>query len=531
MNDMSGAPVAQLAQVNAHQLKAWLRDGDEIAVLDVREHGQYGERHLFFGVTAPYSRLELDVRRLVPRLATRLVVYDEGDGCDVAGRAALRLAELGYGCVHVLEGGALGWQKAGYQLFAGVNVPSKTFGELAEQVFHTPRITAGELSSRIARGDRLAVLDGRPVSEYRKMSIPTAICCPNGELALRVGQIVDDPGTPIVINCAGRTRSIIGAQNLIDMQIANPVFALENGTQGWYLADLALDHGADRLYPPAPAESELPHLRKRAQAFAQAWQVSFITAEDLARMQADDRSSTYLCDVRTPEEFRAGTLPGAQSAPGGQLVQATDQYVATRHGQIIVFDGEGVRALVIAARLRQMGWNAMVLQEGMAAALAQVMPSDPVLPELAMVSAPELARLGGQVKLIDVRTSSAYREGHLAGSIWAIRPRLSRLNVGAAERVVLIASEKGVAQLVAGELMAAGVQDIRLHLAVPEEWTACGLEIKATPDSPPDAECIDFLFFVHDRHSGNKAAALQYLAWETNLLAQIDADERASYRI
>ncbi len=122
-------------------LQQWLFDGQEIALFDVREHGQYGEAHLFHGVTLPYSRLELDIRRLAPNPAVRLVIYDQS-GSDVAPRAALRLAALGYGNVHILQGGAQGWRESGRQLFAGVHVPSKAFGELVEQVSHTPHVTA-----------------------------------------------------------------------------------------------------------------------------------------------------------------------------------------------------------------------------------------------------------------------------------------------------------------------------------------------------------------------------------------------------
>ena len=69
-------------------LKAALHDGGELAVLDVREHGQYGESHLFHATPLPYSRLELEIRRLVPRFGVRLVVCDD-DGRDggVARRA------------------------------------------------------------------------------------------------------------------------------------------------------------------------------------------------------------------------------------------------------------------------------------------------------------------------------------------------------------------------------------------------------------------------------------------------------------
>ena len=102
-----------------------------------------------------------------------------------------------------------------------------------------------------AADEDFVIVDGRPFAEYRKMNIPGGICCPNGELVLRIRDIAPDPKTKIVVNCAGRTRSIIGAQTLIDFGIPNPVFALENGTQGWFLAGLALERGASRRYADA----------------------------------------------------------------------------------------------------------------------------------------------------------------------------------------------------------------------------------------------------------------------------------------
>ena len=80
--------------VDAPTLKAWLSDGREIALLDVREHGQYGMGHLFFAVPLPYSRFELGLPGLAPNRSVRLVLCDGGDG--VAARAAARAAALGY---------------------------------------------------------------------------------------------------------------------------------------------------------------------------------------------------------------------------------------------------------------------------------------------------------------------------------------------------------------------------------------------------------------------------------------------------
>ena len=246
-----------MQRITPATLKTWLHDGAEIALLDTREHGEYGQAHPFHAIPLPYSRMELDIHRLVPRMATRIVLFDDG-ASGVAERAGARLAALGYTALHILDGGTAAWRAAGNTLFAGVNVPSKTFGEMVEETYHTPHIGAAELAARQARGDNLVVLDGRPIDEYRKMTIPGSICCPNGELALRIAAIAPDPATTIVVNCAGRTRSIIGAQTLRHFGVPNPVRALENGIRirVWETSQMSL-----RIDSPEDVPVALTQLR------------------------------------------------------------------------------------------------------------------------------------------------------------------------------------------------------------------------------------------------------------------------------
>src|SRR5579862_2457114 len=108
-------------RIDVATVRAWLADGGEIAFIDVREEGQHGAGHPLLAVILPYSRLELDIARLVPRRACRIVLADDGDG--VAARAARRLGGLGYSAVHVLEGGVAAWSDAGFPLFPSTNVP------------------------------------------------------------------------------------------------------------------------------------------------------------------------------------------------------------------------------------------------------------------------------------------------------------------------------------------------------------------------------------------------------------------------
>ncbi len=525
-------------KIDARTLKGWLSDGAELALLDVREAGQFAEGHLFFAVPLPYSRLELDMERLAPNPRVRMVLCDGGDG--IAERAGRRAEALGYSNVHVLEGGAPAWKAAGYTLFEGVNVPSKTFGELIEIERHTPRISAQELDAMRKRGDDFVLVDGRTWAEYTRFNIPGGICCPNGELALRISRLAPDPKTTIVVNCAGRTRSIIGAQTLIDFGVPNRTVALENGTQGWWLAGLQVERGANRRWPEASYDrTELEPLRARAARHAAKHGVQPATVETVARWLADEGRTTYLLDVRTHEEFAAGTRAGFVHAPGGQLVQATDQWVGVKGARIVVMDDEQVRAPMTAAWLRQLGHQAFVLEPGRGAANEVPLErktasrAQSALPKLDGVSAKELAGLleASAARVIDLRASGDYRAGHIPGAIWSTRPRIADGVRREASTIVLVADELDVARVAALDLREAGAGDVRVLEGGIAAWRTGGGKLEATPDRPADAERIDFVFHTLGRNEGNLDAARAYLAWETNLVNQLDAQERSVFRL
>jgi rhodanese-related sulfurtransferase len=524
-------------------LKQWLHDGQEVAVLDVREHGQYGEEHLFYIVSVPYSKLEIEVDRLVPRKNVRMVLVGDEDG-TLSRKALQRLHTLGYQNVHILDGGMSAWKKAGYEVFAGVNLPSKAFGELAEHAFNTPRITALELDKKIAAKENMVILDGRPFAEYKKMSIPTAVCCPNGELALRIDEIAPDPETTIVINCAGRTRSIIGAQTLINLGVPNKVLALENGTQGWYLQDLVLDHGQTRKYPEQINAAGMELRQSRATTLAKKHHVQFVDRTTVQAWLKDQDRTTFLCDVRTPEEYAKGTVPGAQHTPGGQLVQATDQYVGVKGARLVLIDQEGVRAPAMASWLAMLGWEVAVWVDAFSQATTNAQDSKnnegtqrirahASNENITQTGSAQIAALmsGGAI-MIDLRPSMKFREAHILGAVWSIRPNLSALTPLLKDQsILLLAEDIETAQLASIDLSEIGVKHTYVNIDSPSIWKEAKLPLASTPNNPPDDQCIDYLFFVHDRHDGNKAAARQYLAWEMNLLAQIDDQEKNTYKL
>jgi rhodanese-related sulfurtransferase len=224
---------------------------------------------------------------------------------------------MGYRNLAVMAGGARGWAAASYELFTGVNVPSKAFGELVEHRCETPHIAAAELKRRLDAGEEVLIVDSRPIGEFRNMSIPGAFDCPGAELVYRVPDRVPSPDTLVVVNCAGRTRSIIGAQSLRNAGLPNRVMALENGTMGWELAGLDLARGRDDALPP-PSPEGLERARALADKVAERFAIRRIDDAALGRFTAEaERRTLYLFDVRSPEEYVAGHLAGARSAPGG----------------------------------------------------------------------------------------------------------------------------------------------------------------------------------------------------------------------
>jgi rhodanese-related sulfurtransferase len=515
-------------------LKARYQNGEgEIALLDVREAGEYGMGKAFHAVNLPYSRFEAGLGSLVPNHRVTLVLMDSEDEGRARHCAELAVA-LGYAGPCWVQGGLEGWKAAGYTAFAGVNVVSKAFGELVHETFHTPGISPETLAAWQAGNEPVIVLDGRPLDEYRKMNIPGSRCCPNGELVRRLPAILrGDSRTPVVINCAGRTRSIIGAQTLRWLGVENPVYALENGTQGWRLAGFDLEHQAQRDMPEEAPSA--PEWREAAGSLAARHGASEIDAEMLNAWLADGSSTTYVFDVRTLEEYRRHHLAGAVHAPGGQLIQATDHWVGVYRARIVLVDDDESRAPVIAAWLVLMGARVAWLRggdtewplvEGLAERGARFAFDTPDLVPATLDEA-----LSPDVLCLDARQSMQYRQAHLPNAHWVNRSLLDRqlANVSREQPLVLVANSVGVAACLVNSLEALGFPRPRWLAAEFDAWRRDGVPLEATPDQPADEDCIDFLFFVHDRHDGNLESARRYLEWETGLLDQLDEEERGTY--
>jgi rhodanese-related sulfurtransferase len=343
---------------------------DEIALLDLRHEAAYATGHPLFAANMAADRIELEAGMRLPRKDVPIVVYDAGEG--LVAEAADRLVALGYTDVRQLEGGLQAWRMAGYELFRDVNSYAKAFGELVESRRHTPSLPADDVAAMIASEANIAILDVRRFDEYATMNIPGSISVPGAELVLRAGGIAPDPETTIIVNCAGRTRSIIGTQSLINAGVANKVLALRNGTIGWVLARQHLEHGADRRSGIGLFEGAKSNARDVAYRAG----VRHVSPEDAMALQAQAHRTLYRFDVRASEDYAAGHIPGFRHYPGGQLVQEIDMAAPVRGARILLTDDMGVRADMTASWLAQMGWETYVLDGGYDGALELTPPAD-----------------------------------------------------------------------------------------------------------------------------------------------------------
>ena len=508
-----------------------LTDGGEIALLDVREEGVFAKRHILRACPMALSRLEIMVAKLAPRRGCRVVLCDAGDG--LAERAAGRLAGFGYGEVAVLAGGVEAWVQAGFEVYAGVNVPSKAFGEFVEVTYGTPRISAAELDARRAAGDDLVILDSRPFPEFRTMSIPGGLDCPGAELAYRVHDAVSSAATTVVVNCAGRTRSIIGAQSLINAGVANPVVALENGTMGWHLAGLELARGAEQRAPEVSADG-LEISREAAARVAARFGVKTIDAATLARFKAEsDQRSLFVFDVRNPEEYAAGHRAGARLAAGGQLVQATDQYVGTAGARVVLVDDTGVRATMTASWLIQLGWrDTYVLAGGLGDAPLVTGPEPDEVLGLEAIDVEEVSPdaleamlAAGSATVVDLETSLRYRDGHIPGAWFAVRARFadSLARVPVAGTLVLTSPDGLLARLAAPDSAALTDAPVKLLAGGTEAWRAAGLPLETGHTNMAD-EPDDIFYRPYEDSRSVEQAMNDYLVWEVGLVEQIARD-------
>ncbi len=320
------------------------------------------------------------------------------------------------------------------------------------------------------------------------------------------------------------------------MRLPNPVVALENGTMGWTLAGLELERGAARWAPPisAKARALAAGVAKRVAAEDG---VPFVAPDELRALQARrERESLYVLDVRTADEYAAGHVPGAVWAPGGQAVQATDEYVAVRAASIVLVCDGFVRSVMTAAWLRRMGFPRVAALAGGVPAWEQaggtLERGRPAAAPAgwegtrARVTSVKPGDLGGAL-VLDVDQSDAYARRHVPGAAWLCRSRLELLIAGVApdpRQPIVVTCGDGVAStLAAATLARLGYGAARVLEGGTRAWAEAGLPLERgltrLLDEPDDV--------VPKAYDRGRDAMVKYLRWEEAL----DQEGRSAHKL
>ncbi|MXY46648.1 MAG: rhodanese-related sulfurtransferase [Chloroflexi bacterium] len=536
--------------ISPQSLDALLKGSNPFALIDVRETGEYNNAHIPGASLITRRDLEAQIADAVPHTATPTVLCD--DDSRRATLSADTLGRLGYSDVSVLDGGINRWVTLEYPTEWGVNVPSKDFGEKVEVVHHVPEIDAVELRERIERGDELVILDTRTPEEYRRLCIPGGRSVPGAELALRITDItkyLSDDAT-VVINCAGRTRSIIGTRVLQRMGMPN-VVGLKNGTAGWSLAGYSLESGADRLELPDLSEEGIAAAEAYADRLAEEDGVQYIAAEELqALMARRDEETVYLVDVRTEGEYADGHIPGFRWFAGGQAVQRSDEVAVVKNCPIVFCCDGRARAAITASWYRQMGHEHVYavhggtgewqraghsLERGHSQAkplgwndaqdkVRMLSPSDvPAAPDASITlvgtsgGPSTYIRKASEATIIFVGTSQQFAEGHIPGACWVPRgwleAQIADFAPDKAAPVVVTCADGIASTFAAATLADGGYTDVAVLEGGMRAWRQAGIGVEqglsGVMSTPADV--------VPAGTDRGYADMMNYLRWEEEL--------------
>jgi rhodanese-related sulfurtransferase len=513
--------------ISSEELAQLMASEQLYAVFDVRERGEFNECQIPNTTSLPRSQIEFRIGELVPDTNIPVIVYDEGGAR--APLAAATLLKLGYEQISILEGGLSRWQGEGRPTVSGVNVPSKAFGERVHHERNIPDLRPEELKDLQDRANDLIVLDVRTPEEYGRFCIPGAVNVPGGDLILWAEEL-RQRDTTIVVNCAGRTRSIIGTAALRRLGLTN-VRALRNGTMGWVLAGFELESQPGRTAPPPP-EMGRQTASELARCIADDESISWISPQEISRMFVE-RAMQYLIDVRSEDEYAAGHLPGSINVPGGQAVQRADDFIAVRNAPIVFISNESARAVMAAYWYGQMGFaNVAVLRGGLQAwseSGGEIETGSIVKKPMGFEAAAQATRLidarvleekikDPSLLLLDVGSSLEFETAQVPGAKWISRGwldvKLVELYPDRTQPMVLTCIDGRQSRLAALTLSELGYADVAVLDGGVRAWLAAGF-----PAAHGDDGCLvepnDVVLSPSIR--GTKEDMQRYLDWELKL--------------
>src|SRR5262249_36436193 len=110
---------------------------------------------------------------------------------------------------------------------------AKTYRDLmAEARQGVAEWTPDEVRQRMSNGGGYTLIDVREKEEYREGHLAGAVSVPRGFLDMRIEETVPDKAAPVILYCAGGTRSLVAERTLKELGYTN-VVSRAGGFGGW----------------------------------------------------------------------------------------------------------------------------------------------------------------------------------------------------------------------------------------------------------------------------------------------------------
>jgi rhodanese-related sulfurtransferase len=445
---------------------------------------------------------------------------------------------MGYTDIRVLDGGLAAWKAAGLPTVSGWGMHGKEYGEriaVAEQV---PQITAAELAELRRRGENVTVVDVRTDEEFLRGHVPGAYHIPGGQLVLELPALPQSPDHRLVISCAGRTRGILGAHVLRMLGLTN-VTALLNGAMGWRLEGLELEmgEGQGRLRANAPVPHEVEEATQR---LAREAQVRTTSVDELDAWRAAGEPH-YVVDVRVPQEFRAGHVPGAVSIPTGQFALQHENFLAVGRLPVVIIADDAIRPIWAAAQCQGLGFpNTVILEGGLSAWVGRgrkleegtgsvetfgLEAAQRAVEGIRPAELRQLQERESNTVVLDVRSSGEFAMGHIPGTRWLTRGKLEldieRMVPSTETPLITICDTGQRSTLAAATLRSLGYTHARYLEGGLPAWSGAGLPVVDGLDgadvSREEAQSDFGSTLWTGALARTRADMEQYLSWEEAL--------------
>ena len=220
------------------------------------------------------------------------------------------------------------------------------------------------------------------------------------------------------------------------------------------------------------------------------------------------------------------------------MVQAIDDYAATRRARVVLTDNDGVRARLTASWLQQLGgYEVYVLDDPKSPLLesgpepVRVLRTDTNPVKWIEPSALAEQLEDADLKVFDIDDSLAFRKHHVKGAHFVAATVVGDfLAIVQAKRLVLTSRDGVLASLLAPQIADAAKQfgvDVQVLLGGNARWKTLGLPA-ASGDEGNLTGQTDRRYGAYDVSPAEAPQQMRdYLDWELQLVAQLERDGSA----